>query len=55
MANEYAKNKALMKRLKEPEVRRVDFGLGDPVNYVQNISDIYDNTDYKFINHPTKG
>ena len=47
MANEYAKNKALMKRLKEPEVRRVDFGLGDPVNYVQNISDIYDNTDDK--------
>ena len=55
MASEYAKNKALMKRLKEPKRPNVDFGLGDPVNYVQNISDIYDNTDNKFINHPTKG
>ena len=55
MANEYAKNKALMKRLKEPEVPRVDFGLRDPVNYVENIREIYDNTDDKFINHPTKG
>ena len=45
MASEYAKNKALMKRLKEPKRPNVDFGLGDPVNYVQNISDIYDNTD----------
>jgi hypothetical protein len=55
MASEYAKLKALAKRLKEPEVPRVDFGLGDPVNYVQNISDIYDNTDNKFINHPVHG
>ena len=55
MASEYAKNKALIKRLKEPKIRNVDFGLGDPVNYVQNISDIYDNTDNKFINHPVKG
>jgi len=55
MASEYAKNKALMKRLKEPEVPRVDFGLRDPVNYVENIREIYDNTDDKFINHPTKG
>jgi len=55
MASEYAKNKALMKRLKEPEVRRVDFGLRDPVAYVENIRDIYDNTDNKFINHPVKG
>ena len=44
MASEYAKNKALMKKIREPKVRKVDFGLGDPVNYVQNISDIYDNT-----------
>ena len=47
MASEYVKNKALIKRLKEPKIRNVDFGLGDPVNYVQNISDIYDNTDDK--------
>ena len=55
MASEYAKNKALMKKIREPKVRKVDFGLGDPVNYVQNISDIYDNTNNKFINHPVKG
>ena len=55
MASEYAKNKALMKKIREPKVRKVDFGLGDPVNYVQNISDIYDNTNNKYINHPVKG
>ena len=55
MASEYAKNKALMKKIREPKVRKVDFGLGDPVNYVQNISDIYDNTNNKFFNHPVKG
>jgi len=36
-----AKSKALMKKLKEPEVRRVDFGLGDPVAYVNEIKDVY--------------
>jgi len=55
MANEYAKNKALMKRLKEHKIGNVDFGLRDPVAYVENIRDTYDNTDNKFINHPVKG
>lgn len=36
-----AKSKALMDRLKEPEVRRVDFGLGDPVAYVNEIKEVY--------------
>jgi len=55
MASEYAKLKAVAKRLKETKRPNVDFGLADPVNYVQNISDIYDNTNNKFINHPVKG
>ena len=55
MASEYAKLKAVAKRLKETKRPNVDFGLADPVNYVQNISDIYDNTDNKFINHPVHG
>jgi len=55
MASEYAKLKAVAKRLKETKRPNVDFRLADPVNYVQNISDIYDNTDNKFINHPVHG
>ena len=47
MASEYAKKKALMKRLKETKRPIPNFGLGlsNPVDYVENIKDIYDNTD----------
>jgi len=33
MASEYAKNKALIKKLKEPKIPNVDFKLGDPQYY----------------------
>ena len=44
MASEYAKLKAVSKRLKETKRPNVDFGLADPVNYVQNIKNQYVST-----------
>ena len=38
-----AKSKAMAKRIREPKVRNVDFKLGDPVAYVNEIKDVYDN------------
>ena len=39
MTGNYAKNKALINKLKQPKVRDVDFGLGKP----------------EYINHPIDG
>ena len=36
-----AKSKAMAKRIREPKVRNVDFKLGDPVAYVNEIKDVY--------------
>ena len=36
-----AKSKAMAKRIREPKVRNVDFKLGDPVAYVNEIKEVY--------------
>ena len=51
MTGNYAKNKALINKLKQPKVRDVDFGLGKPEYINHPIDGIIKSTELKPYDH----